>query len=1650
PQLILPPQDPVCLSSGTLQLTANLSGGTWSGVGVDPVTGIVDLETAGIGTTTYTYEFQAGSGGLCPLQTATVDIEVLDSEPVTLAPARVCEGGPITQLSAMPADGSWMGDNVTSDGQFDPSGLAPGFYPVSFNRIDANDCDISRTLQVHVSALPMITALDTAVACLVDEEVLLENISGVSVDSLGGAFSWTVNGNPITNGAINPVQDLGAAGVYLVEVLYEQGECIAQADLQLEIVDNPQLILPPQDPVCLSSGTLQLTANLSGGTWSGVGVDPVTGIVDLETAGIGTTTYTYEFQAGSGGLCPLQTATVDVEVLDSEPVTLAPARVCEGGPIIQLSAMPADGSWMGDNVTSDGQFDPSGLAPGFYPVSFNRVDANGCNIIRTLQVHVSAPPNLTTSDTAIACLVDEEVLLQDIAGVVVDSAGGDFSWMVNGNPVPDGQINPEQDLGAAGVYPIVVIYDQGECRVESDFFIEIVDNPILMLTPQEPACINLGTIQLEANLGPGIWQGPGVDPNTGIVTLANVDLGPDGIETVTYTFSLLLTGSCAQEASQMVTIENPGAQVNAGPDESVCEGSAPTFTLAPGSPAGGTFIGDGIINSSTGEIDLSDLTPGETYTYTYLYDSPNASDCSATATKTLEYYRQPNAGFNIDGNLCINEAFTFVPEEDCDAVTFEWDPGDGSPVLTDCSPTYTYTTSGTFTQSLVVTTLDPEFCPNTSSQVISVTTPPSPAFDLVEREGCAPFPVQIIDQSSGVDLNYQWCIGGDTIVGDFPEGYLLDSFTADTWVIIELKLTNFCGTRTFVDSVLVRPYPINELGFSSLRDCSPFSPELINNTLGQPDSFYYDMGNGIVSSDSIPPAAVYTTPDDSISVYTIRFESYNECGADTTFLEITVDPPDVEAFISLDTSAGCQPYLLEPTSFSTPGAFEAWEVYSPSDSLVGTGSGDSPSILLEEAGVHTIILFAERCGADADTAFFEVYPAPEVSFIVDPQVCVGDMLSLQNTSPNLAGGIWDFGDGQTSEEQDPVHLYDTPGQYVVSFTGRAPITQCPNTAYDTVVVLGLPQVDFFPSDTSGCGPLSVSFSNGSTSENGSLTYVWDFGDGTNTSPDASPTHTYENSGTYAASLLVIDQLGCRADSVFNDITVHPDPISSFNLADDDLCLDNDSLLAIDQSQGETAIFWEVFGTQIPDDSILVLDLTVSGSYTLALIAENEFECRDTSSQSFSILPSPMAEIALDTNAICLDEALQLSSLSQFADGLQWTLGDGSGSTQTQFAYTYAEAGTYSITLVATNENDCPADTATIEVEINPLPDVAFDLFVPEECGTPAEVQAFNNSPTGLSYLWEASDGQTSTQPSPTFLFAPAGDYSLQLTAETIFGCTNELSQDFTVRGQPVADFDAPPRLACSPYRLRLNAQETEATRYEWYLNDDVLPVVGQQLDTLLDIPGIYSIRLVAIFDEVCQDEYVLFDAITLEPTPIADFDWEANTNDSILGDVQFLNRSQLADEYLWDFGDGNTSTEVSPYHEYQNNIDTLVTLIASRRYPGGLVCRDTAQREARPEVLNKFWVPTGMVPGATNQEYGLFGAKGVGVEWYHLRVFSKYGTLVWETRELDENDRPSGRWDGRLFGVGNMVQQGVYTWEVDGKFIGGNAIDRIGTVTVIR
>src|SRR5690606_5245417 len=104
-----------------------------------------------------------------------------------------------------------------------------------------------------------------------------------------------------------------------------------------------------------------------------------------------------------------------------------------------------------------------------------------------------------------------------------------------------------------------------------------------------------------------------------------------------------------------------------------------------------------------------------------------------------------------------------------------------------------------------------------------------------------------------------------------------------------------CATSVDTDTILVHPYPIVDIGLSVDEGCSPLLIDFGNATLGNPETWAWDLGNGVFSSDSIPPPQSYITPDDSVSTYVIQLISTNACGADTASEVLTVYPPDVTA-----------------------------------------------------------------------------------------------------------------------------------------------------------------------------------------------------------------------------------------------------------------------------------------------------------------------------------------------------------------------------------------------------------------------------------------------------------------------------------------------------------------------------------------------------------------------------------------------------------------------------------------------------------------------------------------------------------------------------------------------------------------------------------
>lgn len=133
---------------------------------------------------------------------------------------------------------------------------------------------------------------------------------------------------------------------------------------------------------------------------------------------------------------------------------------------------------------------------------------------------------------------------------------------------------------------------------------------------------------------------------------------------------------------------------------------------------------------------------------------------------------------------------------------------------------------------------------------------------------------------------------------------------------------------------------------------------------------------------------------------------------------------------------------------------------------------------------------------------------------------------------------WDFGDGVTSTDQHPTHIYTQPGAYTVSLTAGNLFWRATTTKqYFVKVGLISPTAAFSASETSGAVPFAVTFTDQSTPGSLPITaWQWDFGDGGG-STEANPVHVYQTDGVFSVSLTVSGPGGAHTTTQQHLITV---------------------------------------------------------------------------------------------------------------------------------------------------------------------------------------------------------------------------------------------------------------------------------------------------------------------------------------------------------------------------------------------------------------------------------------------------------------------------------------------------------------------------------
>ena len=318
---------------------------------------------------------------------------------------------------------------------------------------------------------------------------------------------------------------------------------------------------------------------------------------------------------------------------------------------------------------------------------------------------------------------------------------------------------------------------------------------------------------------------------------------------------------------------------------------------------------------------------------------------------------------------------------------------------------------------------------------------------------------------------------------------------------------------------------------------APLEVQFYDQSTGNPTSWFWEFGNGETSTQKDP---VYEYEDEGS--YTVILTVFNQTGEEdieTKADYITVADP-LNAEFSGDPTSGEAPLTVNFTDEST-GNPTSW-FWEFGDG--GTSTQKDPLHEYEQEGSYTVILTVFNQTGEEDTEtkadYITVGEPLNAEFSGDPTSGEAPLTVnfTDESTGNPTSWFWEFGNGETSTQKDPVYEYEDEGSYTVILTVFNQTGEEDTETKADYITVGEPlNAEFSGVPTSGEAPLTVYFSDESTGN--PTTWFWEFGNG-ETSTQKDPVYEYEDEGSYTVILTVFNQTGEEDTETKADyITVGP-------------------------------------------------------------------------------------------------------------------------------------------------------------------------------------------------------------------------------------------------------------------------------------------------------------------------------------------------------------------------------------------------------------------------------------------------------------------------------------------------------------------------------
>lgn len=613
-------------------------------------------------------------------------------------------------------------------------------------------------------------------------------------------------------------------------------------------------------------------------------------------------------------------------------------------------------------------------------------------------------------------------------------------------------------------------------------------------------------------------------------------------------------------------------------------------------------------------------------TITYMVSIGDSTNCPCPVK--YEFYRitiKPSPAISVsinDSTQCFaGNSFSFSNNTTISrgSISYLWKWGDGTTDTKKIPTPHTYLLPGIYKIKLIA--IPDSGCNDSVVLTVKVYPQPIANFNVNNAIQCFRNHLLIHSNNSSIDsgysLTYLWKFGDNnsSTLKNPQHSYGSYGIYYDTLIAQSDKLCY----DTAVIKIVINPNPVAGFVVNDSTQCFNTNDFIFTNlsNIPAPRTFTSNWDFGDKSNSTARnPMHTYL----SVDTFTAKLIVTSDSGCKDSVAKLVISFPVPKVRFTINDTDQClkqNMFVFKDSTYLSYGSKAAIN-WSFGDGDKSSGSTANHSYNSDGTfRVYLTVVSNNGC-RDSIPRFVYIYPDPVAQFTSNPSnLCLkNNQIGFQNQSSIKSGtytSIWNFGDGQNSTADNPVHHYNATGffQSILIITSDK---NCLDTAYGNLTIYPDPIANFNVNKTIQCSDgNNFIFYNNSDTINETVSYNWDFNDG-QFSGSKNPVHNYLNPGNYRVSLIITSTNNCK-DTSYKNLIVFSSVHADF-LYEQDQC--SNKISFTNNSTNANNYNWN-FGNGKNSDDVNPKDIDYeeSGNYLITLYARNLY-CSDTASQTVGI------------------------------------------------------------------------------------------------------------------------------------------------------------------------------------------------------------------------------------------------------------------------------------------------------------------------------------------------------------------------------------------------------------------------------------------------